>query len=90
MSSTTISVRLENDIKDAAENLFSELGLNMSVAVNAFLRQAVREQRIPFEITAVVPNARTAAAIMESKAMLADPGTPTYTNIDELREALGV
>lgn len=90
MSSTTISVRLDGETKDAAESLFSELGLNMSVAINAFLRQAVREQRIPFEITAAAPNGRTVAAIMESKAMLADPNTPTYANADELREALGV
>lgn len=88
MSTTTISVRLDSDIKDAAESLFSELGLNMSVAVNAFLRQAVREQGIPFEIMTATPNARTVAAIMEGKAMLADPSTPTYSSIDELREAL--
>lgn len=90
MSTTTISVRLDGEIKDAAEDLFSELGLNMSVAVNAFLRQAVRERRIPFEITAIAPNAATVAAIMEGKAMLADPSAPTYASIDELRAALDV
>ena len=90
MSTTTISVRLDEDVKDAAESLFSELGLNMSVAVNAFLRQAVREGRIPFEITTVTPSARTVAAIMEGKALLSDPAAPTYANVEELREALGV
>lgn len=90
MSTTTISVRLDGDIKEAAESLFSELGLNMSVAVNAFLRQAVREQRIPFEITTATPNARTVAAIMEGKALLASPEATTYSTVEELRGALDV
>lgn len=48
---TNINIRIDADLKKQAENLFNELGLNMSVAVNLFLIQCVKRQEIPFEIT---------------------------------------
>ncbi|HMR49285.1 MAG TPA: type II toxin-antitoxin system RelB/DinJ family antitoxin [Arachnia sp.] len=90
MSKSTISVRVDDGTKEAAELLFSELGLNISVAVNAFLKQAVRERRIPFEITAATPNAETTDAILEGKAMLNDPDTPVFPDIASLRASLDV
>ena len=50
MGQTSISIRIDEDIKKDAENLFATLGLNLSSAVNIFFRQAVREQAIPFQI----------------------------------------
>ena len=47
----TINVKTDSELKKQAENLFSDLGMNMTTAFNVFLRQAVRENRIPFEIT---------------------------------------
>lgn len=46
-----VNIRIDNDLKSRADLLFAQLGLNMSTAVNMFVRQAVREGRIPFEIT---------------------------------------
>ncbi len=53
MAQTTISIRIDEDIKKEAEDLFTKLGLNLSSAVNVFFRQAVTEQAIPFQIRAV-------------------------------------
>lgn len=50
MSNTTISVRIDSEVKDKADKLFNELGMNMSSAINVFLRQSIREQSIPFNI----------------------------------------
>ena len=50
MSNTTISVRIDSEVKDKADKLFKELGMNMSSAINVFLRQSIREQSIPFNI----------------------------------------
>ena len=51
MSSTTnICIRVDTELKAQAETLFNELGMNLTTAVTVFLRQAVRESRIPFEI----------------------------------------
>lgn len=47
----TINVKTDSELKKQAESLFSDLGMNMTTALNIFLRQAVRENRIPFEIT---------------------------------------
>lgn len=52
MPKTSVNIRMDSDLKQSAEELFAELGLNMSIAFNMFARQAVRERRIPFEITA--------------------------------------
>lgn len=52
MAQTNITIRLDEDIKKEAEELFNKLGLNMSVAVNVFFRQAITEQAIPFRIKA--------------------------------------
>lgn len=52
MELVTINVRMDKTIKAEAENLFSELGINMSTAINIFVRQAVRQNKIPFEISA--------------------------------------
>lgn len=49
---TSINLRIDKDLKKQAEELFETLGLNMTTAMNVFLRQAVREQGLPFKITA--------------------------------------
>ena len=50
MATTNLNIRIDKDIKDQAEEIFNELGLNMTTAVNMFLRAAIREQGIPFEL----------------------------------------
>ena len=55
MASTSMSIRTDSEIKKQAEELFVEFGLNMTTAVNMFLRQAIREQSIPFGITLQTP-----------------------------------
>lgn len=43
---------MERQTRDDAAKLFSELGISTTQAINMFLKQAVREQRIPFKVTA--------------------------------------
>lgn len=47
-----VTVRMERQTRDDAAKLFSELGISTTQAINMFLKQAVREQRIPFEVSA--------------------------------------
>ncbi|MDR0822964.1 MAG: type II toxin-antitoxin system RelB/DinJ family antitoxin [Endomicrobium sp.] len=47
-----INIRIDDTLKRDADNLFSEFGMNMTTAFNIFLRQSVRERKIPFEISA--------------------------------------
>lgn len=46
-----ITIRVDRELKENAENLFSNLGLNMSTALNVFLRKAVNERGIPFSLS---------------------------------------
>lgn len=68
--------------------MFHSLGLNMTTAINIFFRQCVREGRIPFEITADVPNSKTVAAMLEAERLANDPAAKTYSiegAIEELK-----
>ncbi|MEG3072488.1 MAG: type II toxin-antitoxin system RelB/DinJ family antitoxin [Firmicutes bacterium] len=60
---TNVNVRVDKEIKRKAEAIFSELGLNMSTAMNMFLRYSVRYGGIPFDLRLDVPNEETRAAI---------------------------
>ncbi len=87
MSTTNLNIRTDKDVKEKAEKIFNELGLNMTSAVNIFLRTAIRERGIPFELKLDVPNETTIAAIEEGRKMASDPSSPRYSSIDELRDA---
>ena len=45
-----INIRLDDDLKNIAEIFLSELGFTFSSAFNVFIKQAIRERRIPFDI----------------------------------------
>jgi DNA-damage-inducible protein J len=64
-----LSIRMDKALKEQAENLFSELGMNMTTAFNIFVRQSVRQGKIPFEISLAKPNAATLAALKEIENM---------------------
>ena len=88
MESTNLNIRIEKDVKVKAEKLFDALGLNMTSAVNIFLRTAIRENGIPFEIKINTPNEKTLAAIQEGKAIAYDKTSAGYNNMEDLRAAL--
>ena len=71
MESTNLNIRTDKEVKAQAEKLFDALGLNMTTAVNIFLRQAIRENGIPFEVKLNVPNETTVSAT-ERKAFPAE------------------
>ena len=88
MSSTNLNIRTDKDVKEQAEQLFAELGLNMTTAINLFLRTAIRKRGIPFDLLLDVPNDTTVAAIEEGKRLLNDPASPKYSNMEDLKAAL--
>lgn len=89
-TTTNLNIRTDKMIKERAEAIFSELGLNMTTAVNMFLRASIRENGIPFELKMDVPNKVTAAAIEEGRRIANDPTVKGYKSIDELKAALEV
>lgn len=88
MESTNLNIRTDKAVKAAAERIFEELGLNMTTAVNIFLRQTIRENGIPFELKLSVPNEETAAAIEEGRRLAHDKSAKGYRSMEELKAAL--
>ncbi len=48
---TNVTIRMDEKLKKEAEDLFNDLGMNMTTAFTIFVKQAVRQQSIPFSIT---------------------------------------
>jgi len=90
MSTTNLNIRTDKEIKNQAEQIFCELGLNMTTAVNMFLRTTIREHGIPFSLKLDMPNEMTAAAIEEGRRISGDPNVKGYNNLEELKAALEV
>jgi DNA-damage-inducible protein J len=88
MAVTNLNIRTDKEIKDQAEQIFNELGLNMTTAINMFLRTVIRENGIPFHLKLDVPNEVTAAAIEEGRRLASDRSVKGYSSMDALRAAL--
>jgi len=82
MASTNVSFRLDSELKQQAESLFADIGINMTSALTMFLKQAVRMQGIPFEVTRK-PNATTLAALKETEQLIQDPQTQLYKDVEK-------
>ena len=50
MATTNLNIRTDKEMKERAEAIFFELGLNMTTAINIFLRQAIQYQGLPFDV----------------------------------------
>ena len=101
---TSINLRIDKNLKKDAETLFEALGINMTTAINIFLKQSVREQGIPFHISASkgytsVPAYKTGAskyigyeeyvaASLKEADMKVAEGTMKYYTADEIRAKL--
>ncbi len=83
-NNANISIRMDGDIKKQADALFAELGMNISTAFNIFIRQALREGRIPFDISLNQPKKDTIAALLEAEKIANDPAVKGYPDINEL------
>ena len=59
MATTNINIRVDSELKQSAEELFNDLGLNMSSAITIFLKSVVSYDGIPFEIKRNAPNTKT-------------------------------
>ncbi len=85
MATTNINVRVDTDLKRNAEVLFNDLGLNLSSAINIFLKSAVSHDGIPFDVKRYYPNVETQAALSEYEEMKKNPRKyKRYDSFDDL------
>ncbi|MDY2735597.1 type II toxin-antitoxin system RelB/DinJ family antitoxin [Intestinibacter sp.] len=84
MATTNVTIRMDEELKKQAEDLFSDLGMNMTTALTIFVKQAIREQKIPFTISRNIPNDDTLEAIAEIQRLKNSPDKKTYSSFSEL------
>ncbi|KXB80237.1 addiction module antitoxin, RelB/DinJ family [Varibaculum cambriense] len=84
MAKVSTNINLDADLKRSAQLLLKDLGMDLTTAVTIFLRQTVRAQAIPFQISRDTPNAQTLAALHEYEEMKAHPEKyPCYNSFEE-------
>lgn len=83
---SNVGIRVETKLKKEAEQILDDLGMNLTTAFNVFLKQLVRQRKIPFDIALDSPNAETRAAMIE-----VDEGrnlSKTFNNVEDLMRDL--
>lgn len=86
MAKVSTNISLDADLKKASQELYSDLGLDLSTAITIFLKQSLRVQGLPFAVTRDNPNAETAAAMNEYYEMKAHP--EKYKRYSSFRDAV--
>ena len=86
MATTSITMRIDEELKTQLQELVSNLGMDMTTFFTISAKQAVREQRIPFAISMDIPNADTIRAIDDVRHGR-NLGR-AYTSVEELMEDL--
>ena len=79
---------MDYELKAQADALLAELGMNLSTAFNIFVRQSIREGRIPFDISLNQPNRETIAAMLEAERIAKDRSVKGYSDLNELFKEL--
>lgn len=85
---TNFSVSMDSDIKKQCERLYSELGMNLTTAINVFLRQSLRVGGFPFDVRLEQPNGETIAAMLEAERIAHDPKVKRYSDVEEALQEL--
>jgi len=88
MATAVLQTRVDTETKLEAESLFDSLGLDITTAIRLFLRQAINQQRIPFDIVPPKYNfsEETLAAIDEARRISKDSSVKSYSSVKELFE----
>ena len=87
-TTTNFSVRMDNNIKKQCEAMYGELGINLTTAINVFLRQSLRVGGFPFDVRMEQPNKETMAAMLEAERIARDPFVKRYSDVKEALMAL--
>ena len=88
MSTVPTQIRIDSSVKNQANELFNELGMDMSSAVNIFLRQCILRGGLPFKVEIPQYSKELIGAADEAKRISRDSDVPGYTSMEALKKAL--
>lgn len=84
-----VNIRIDEDLKEKAEAVFSDLGITSTTAITMFFKQVVRSNGIPFSLKASVPNKKTRRAIKEVERLEKKPKKhKTFNSVNSLLKDL--
>lgn len=86
MATVNFSARMDADLKREVEAIYAELGMNLTSAVNAFLRQSVRVGGMPFDLRLNEQQRETVLAMLEAEQLASDPSIEALNVEDALAE----
>ena len=89
LATKTVTVRVDEDTKREAEAILEDIGLNMTMLLNACLKAVVREKRVPFALVSSEYELKQMirAKLKESEAVAKDPTAKRYSH-EEIFEPL--
>jgi len=83
MTSVNINIRTNFEVKQKAQRLFENLGMDMTTAVNLFLRQAISKNTLPFDILPIADSGAPSLGNMNSQITLAEEYGESYDDFIE-------
>lgn len=91
MAAANFSVRIDSEVKSQSEAIFNSLGLNLTTAINVFLRKAIQTGGFPFDVRLDSPSKETLLAIQEAEEITQEiregKRTP-FSSWEEAKESL--
>ena len=81
MANVNVTIRMDENLKKQAEELFADFGLSFNVVMVMFTKQSVREQRIPFEITRNTISIASDDAVSSASKQLIDRNIAAYKEL---------
>ena len=81
MANVNVTIRMDENLKKQAEELFSDFGLSFNAAMIMFTKQSIREQRIPFEITRNTISMASNDAVSSVSKQLVDQNMVAYKEL---------
>ena len=85
---TNLTIRLDENLKREATQLFDNWGLSLSAAITVFLRQSVENEGFPFVIRKSRSNHETLEAMAEANRLATDTNAPSFDSIEALMAEL--
>ena len=89
MASSSVTIRVDSDVKEGAARIAEHFGFDLSSVTRAFYKQMIRENRIPLNLSDPEPNAESLESIREADALIADGG-PGYSSAADMFAAMGL
>lgn len=84
---SNLTIRMNREVKQEAQQIFNALGMDMTTAINIFLRQSIQHRGLPFEVVLEENPNQTTLAAMDAAVNETDLYGP-FDSVDELMEAL--